>query len=58
MLREMLSFVLRILLIGVLWASVWRFVQPKTQLMRILRAALLMLVLLGVLALMRVTGQS
>ena len=58
MLREMLSFVLRILLIVVLWASVWRFVQPKTQLMRILRAALLMLVLLGVLALMRVTGQS
>jgi hypothetical protein len=57
MLREMVSFVLRISLIVVLWASVWRFVQPKTQLMRILRAALLMLVLLGVLALVRLTGQ-
>jgi hypothetical protein len=51
------SFVLRISLIVALWAFVWRFVEPKTQLMRILRAALLVLGLLAVLAVIRITGQ-
>jgi hypothetical protein len=51
-----LYFVLRISLIALVWASVWRFVEPRTQLLRILRAALLVLSLLAVLAVIRITG--
>jgi len=57
MFGSIIFFVLRIGLIAALWAFVWRFVEPRTQLMRILRAALLVLVLLGVLAVLRITGQ-
>jgi hypothetical protein len=57
MLRTIVFFVLRISLVVALWAFVWRFVEPKTQLVRILRAALLVLGLLAVLALIRITGQ-
>jgi hypothetical protein len=56
MLGSMLYFVLRISLIVTVCAFVWRYVQPRTQLMRILRAALLMLSLLAVLAVIRITG--
>jgi len=49
-------FVLKISLIVTLWAFVWRYVEPRTQAMRILRAALLVLGLLGVLAVVRITG--
>ena len=52
-----ISFVLRLWLIVALWLCIWRFVKPRTQLMRIFRAALLLLALLGVLALLRITGQ-
>jgi hypothetical protein len=52
-----ISFVLRVWLIAALWACIWRFVKPRTQLMRIFRAALLLLALLGVLALLKITGQ-
>lgn len=58
-LRVMLSiasFILRILLIVMIWAFVWRFVEPKTQLMRVLRAALLVLCLLGAMAVIKITG--
>lgn len=58
MLESILSFVLRIGLVAALWAFVWRFVEPRTQLMRILRAALLVFVLLGVLALLKITGAN
>jgi hypothetical protein len=57
MFRSIIFFVLRISLIVALWASVWKFIEPKTQLMRILRAALLVLGLLVVLAMLKVTGQ-
>lgn len=50
-------FVLRLALIVTIWAFIWRYVEPKTQLMRILRAALLVLGMLGVLALMRITSR-
>jgi len=49
-------FVLRLALIATVWASVWRFVEPKTQLMRVLRAALLVLGLLAALAVTRITS--
>ena len=56
MVSSLVSFVLRISLVVVLWAFVWRYVKPRTQLMRILRAALLVLGLLAVLAGIRVAG--
>jgi hypothetical protein len=56
MLRSVVFFVLRVALIAALWASVWKFIEPKTQLMRILRAALLVLGLLVILAALRITG--
>jgi membrane protein DedA with SNARE-associated domain len=51
-----LSFVLRAILVVMLWFFVWRVVEPKTQLMRILRAVLLVLCLLGVLVVLKITG--
>jgi len=56
MVASFISFVLRILLVVVLWFFVWRFIEPKTQLMRILRVGLLVLCLLGVLAMLKITG--
>ena len=57
MFRSILFFVLRISLITALWAFVWKFIEPKTQLMRVLRAALLVLGLLVILAMLKITGQ-
>jgi len=57
MFRSIIFFVLRISLIAALWISVWKLIEPKTQLMRILRAALLVLGLLVVLAMLKITGQ-
>jgi len=57
MFRSIVFFVLRISLIAALWAFVWKFIEPKTQLMRVLRAALLVLGLLVILAMLKITGQ-
>jgi len=57
MFRSLIFFVLRISLITMLWAFVWKFIEPKTQLMRVLRAALLVLGLLVILTMLKVTGQ-
>ena len=57
MFRSIVFFVLRILLIAALWAFVWKFIEPKTQLMRVLRAVLLVLGLLVILAMLKITGQ-
>jgi len=54
MVRDVISFVLRIGLVVGLWGLVWSFVEPKTQAMRILRAALLALGLLGVWAVLSI----
>lgn len=56
MFGDILFFALRLLLIVMIWAFVWRFVEPRTQLMRIMRAALLVLGLLAALAVMKVIG--
>ena len=56
MLVNFISIVLRISLVAAIWICLWRFVQPRTQSMRLLRAALLVLCLLGVLLVLRVTG--
>ena len=57
MFRDIVFFILRISLIVALWAFVWKFIEPKTQLMRVLRAALLVLGLLVILAMIKITGQ-
>jgi len=57
MLTEFISFILRISLIVALWVFVWKILEPRTQLMRILRAVVLLLGLLGVLVLLRMTGR-
>jgi hypothetical protein len=57
MFRNLIFFILRISLIAALWASVWKLIEPKTQLMRILRAALLVLGLLVILVMLKATGQ-
>jgi hypothetical protein len=49
-------FILRISLVVALWAFIWKLLVPRTQLMRILRAAALVLGLLGILLLLRSTG--
>lgn len=57
MLRSFIFFALRLSLVATILVFVWRYVKPKTQLMRIARAALLVLGLLAVLAVVKVTGQ-
>jgi len=57
MVRNVISFLLRIGLIAGLWALIWRLVEPRTQLMRIVRAALLLLGLLAILAVIKITGR-
>jgi len=56
MVGGMLIFVLRLCLIGVLWGFVWRLIEPKTWSQRVLRAALLVVILLVTLAVIRVFG--
>jgi len=56
MFGNIIFFVLRIWLIAALWGFIWRAVEPRTQLMRILRAALLLIGLLGILAVLRIMG--
>ena len=57
MFTNFISFILRILLIVVVWFFAWRLLEPRTQLMRILRAAVLLLGLLGLLVVLRIAGQ-
>ena len=57
MLATIISFTLRIAVITVFWAFVWNIIKPKTQLMRIFRAVLLLVGFLGILALLRIAGQ-
>ena len=56
MFRTIVLFALRSSLIVVIWAFIWRYLEPKTQLMRIMRAALLALCMLGVMAFLKLTG--
>lgn len=56
MFHTIISFILRVGLIVAFWASVWGFIKPTTQFMRIVRAVLLVLGLLGILAVVRGTG--
>ena len=57
MLVDAANFILRLGLVIWFWAFVWRFIKPKTQRMRIVRAGLLLLGLLGIFAALRFTGR-
>ena len=54
MLRDMIIFVLRFGLIATICSAVWLYVEPRTKWLRVLRAALLVVSLLVILAVMRV----
>jgi hypothetical protein len=56
MIQGVLVLVLRIGLVVVLWALVWGLIQPKSQLMRVFRAAVLVAGLLVILAVVRLAG--
>ena len=58
MIEDIISFVLRLSLIATLCLFVWRLMKPRTQLMRVCRAALLVIMLLVALAALRITGTS
>ncbi len=53
---DFLLFILRLLLIAALWVFVWKLVKPRTQFLRILRAALLLVSFLGILAALKIAG--
>ena len=55
MLADAFTFLLRICLVVVIWLAVWRLIQPRTRMLRILRAALLALAMLAILALVKIT---
>lgn len=55
MFKDLVIFFLRLCLVMVVWTAAWRLIQPKTQSLRILRAALIALTMLAVLALVRFT---
>lgn len=56
MVRDVIAFVLRIGLVVGVWGLIWSFCEPKTQALRVLRAALLVLGLLGVWAILSIAG--
>jgi len=56
MLSDAISAILRICLVASFWFCVWRYVEPRTQLRRIIRAALLVLGMLVILAVIRISG--
>lgn len=56
MASEVLSFVLRVVLVACVWAFTWQVVEPRTQGLRIVRAALLVVGLLVVFGALRVAG--
>ena len=53
---DLFLFALRLLLTAAIFGFVWTLVKPRTQSMRILRAALLVLCLLVALVALRGTG--
>ena len=56
MFKTIVFFALRFSLVIAIWAFIWRYLEPKTQLMRILRAALLVLCMLGAMAVVKSMG--
>jgi hypothetical protein len=53
MVGSFISFVLRACLVVVVWAYVWRLIEPKTKPARVLRAAILVAGLLVILVVIK-----
>jgi uncharacterized membrane protein YjjP (DUF1212 family) len=53
---SLIFFVLRACLIILIWAFVWRLIEPKTKPARVLRAAVLVAGLLVILVVIRTFG--
>ena len=49
-------FAMRIALIVMCWFLIWRYVKPTTQLMRIVRAAILVVALLVIMTVLSIPG--
>jgi hypothetical protein len=56
MIADIVLFLLRMLLTAAIFGFVWTVMKPRTRSMRIVRAAVLVLCLLAVLAVIRATG--
>ena len=56
MIADIVLFFLRMLLTAAIFGFVWTVMKPTTRSMRIVRAAVLVLCLLAVLAVIRATG--
>jgi hypothetical protein len=56
MAQTLICFILRITLVAAVWAFVWRLIEPETQALRVLRAAVLVLCMLAVFAMTRIAG--
>jgi hypothetical protein len=57
MLGGFVLFVLRLSFVVFFWAAIWGLIKPRSQLLRIARALLLVVGLLGILVVLRMTGQ-
>lgn len=55
--REGLEFILRTLLIAVIWLGLWNWMKPRNQFERIVRLILLVGGLLGVMLLLNLKGE-
>lgn len=53
---EIFSFIVKLFVIVCFWLFVWAYIKPKGQLMRIVRAGLLVITLLVILVIMRIAG--
>jgi len=54
--KEVMAFALRVLLVISFWGFLWSVIRPQTQAMRICRAALLVLGLLGIWAVLELAA--
>jgi len=53
---DMISFIWRVLLIIFAWVFIWDRIQPKTLSMRVLRAFLIALSMIAILAITKIVG--
>jgi len=56
MLANFLSFLMRLLFIAVFWAVVWRLIEPRSRVHRLVRAAVIAGGLVAALVALRFTG--
>ena len=47
---QLITFIIRLAIVAIIWSIVWRQIKPKSQAMRIIRAGILVVSMLGVYA--------